>query len=41
MVKGVVQTSAQAWHGARILPLEPVPGLGAQICARAPTKGCV
>ena len=30
-------------HGARVLPLEPVPvpGHDAQICARAPTKGCV
>ena len=30
-------------HGARVLPLEsePVPGYGAQISARSPTKGPV
>ena len=30
-------------QGARVLPLElvPVPRHGTQICARAPTKGCV
>ena len=30
-------------HGARALPLEivPVPGKGAEICARAPTKSYV
>ena len=30
-------------QGARVLPLElvPVPGYGAQICVRAPTKGYV
>ena len=30
-------------NGARVLPLEvvPVPGHGAQIVARAPTKSCV
>ena len=28
-------------HGARVLPLELVPGQGAQISAQAPTKGYV
>ena len=38
-----VQISARVRHGARVPPLElvPVPGHGAQMCARAPTKGYV
>ena len=28
-------------HRARVLPLELVPGHGAQICARAPKRGYV